>query len=94
MLLTRWGAGISFHELEIALGPDIHSWVVLDGYEPQIQAISSLTLGDSITRLIFDQFDVSAHRAFTRTNLYFVLRKPGNDVMSAREKPRTSPSGS
>jgi SAM-dependent methyltransferase len=76
MALTRWGSGISYHEFEVALGPDIHDHVVLDGYEAHIRAISGLTLGDATTRLLFDRFGVKAHRAFTRTNLYFVLRKP------------------
>jgi SAM-dependent methyltransferase len=83
MALTRWGSGISFHEFEVALGPQIHDLVVLDGYEPEIQAVSNLTLGDAITRFMFDRFNVRAHRAFTRNNLYFVLRKPALRVSDA-----------
>ncbi|HEY0660219.1 MAG TPA: class I SAM-dependent methyltransferase [Lysobacter sp.] len=73
--VVRWGRGISYHEFELAIGPEVHDRVILDGYEPLICAATPPTLGDALLRLAFHYHGIAAHRAFTRSNLYFVLQK-------------------
>ena len=74
-LVTRWGRGISYHDLELTIGRDVHEHVVLDGYEPTICAVAPPGIDDALMRFAFREYDIGAHRAFTRSNLYLVLRK-------------------
>jgi ubiquinone/menaquinone biosynthesis C-methylase UbiE len=74
--MTRWGSGISYHEFELGIGQDVHQFVVLDGYEPEITNIVPVSEIDTILQTVFKQFGVQAHRAFTRRSLYLVLQKP------------------
>ncbi|WP_080432701.1 class I SAM-dependent methyltransferase [Burkholderia ubonensis] len=73
--LTRWGSGISYHEFELALGHDIHDHIVLDGYETEILDLMPDQIDDIVLRAAFHYYRIPAHLAFTRHNLYFVLRK-------------------
>lgn len=74
--LARWGAGISYHDFELALGPTIHDHIILDGYEPPLVAMYPDKIDDAIMRVAFDHHKIPAHRAFTRNLLHFVVRKP------------------
>lgn len=76
MTLARWGAGISYHDFELLLGPNIHDHIILDGYEPALLAIYPDKIDDALMRVAFDHYKVPAHRAFTRNLLHFVVRKP------------------
>lgn len=73
--LTRWGSGISYHDVELALGHSCHDHVVLDGYEPIILSEYPDHIDDILLRVAFHHHKVPAHRAFTRHNLHFALRK-------------------
>jgi ubiquinone/menaquinone biosynthesis C-methylase UbiE len=74
--MTRWGSGISFHEFELAIGNEVHSQIVLDGYEPEITSIFPVGAMDSALQALFEQFRVSVNRAFTRSSMFFVVEKP------------------
>ncbi|BBU29412.1 hypothetical protein BTHE68_31460 [Burkholderia sp. THE68] len=75
--LARWGFGVSYHDFELAIGQDCHDHIVLDGYEEAILARFYDRTDDALLRLAFERYKVPAHRAFTRHNLHFVMRKPG-----------------
>jgi ubiquinone/menaquinone biosynthesis C-methylase UbiE len=75
-VLARWGAGISYHDFELALGQSIHEYVVLDGYESSLLAMYPDRVDDGLMRIAFDHFEIPAHRAFTRSLLHFALKKP------------------
>ncbi|MFD4839884.1 class I SAM-dependent methyltransferase [Achromobacter sp. NPDC058515] len=74
--LARWGAGISYHDFELAIGQSIHDNIVLDGYEPSLLAMYPDKIDDGLMRIAFDHYKIPAHRAFTRSLLHFVIRKP------------------
>jgi SAM-dependent methyltransferase len=74
--MTRWGSGISYHEFELALGPDVHEWIILDGYEEPITRIFGINEVDILLQDIFRKFDVRANLAFARPNMHFVVQKP------------------
>lgn len=74
--LARWGAGISYHDFELALGHSIHDHIVLDGYESPLISMYPDKLDDALMRIAFEKYDIPAHRAFTRNLLHFVVRKP------------------
>lgn len=74
--LTRWGAGISYHDFEIALGREIHEYILLDGYEPAILDICPDTIDDALLRIAFHHHAPDLSPAFSRSNLYFVATKP------------------
>lgn len=73
--LTRWGAGISYHEFEIALGENVHQQVIADGYEPEIEALIGTTQEDVFARTMIDTFAKGVHRAFARRAFYMILKK-------------------
>lgn len=75
-VLARWGAGISYHDFELALGQSIHDYVVLDGYEPSLLGMYPDRIDDGLMRIAFDHYEIPAHRAFTRSLLHFALKKP------------------
>lgn len=75
--LARWGFGVSYHDFELAIGRDCHDHIVLDGYEEAILARFYDRTDDALLRLAFERYKIPAHRAFTRHNLHFVMRKPG-----------------
>ncbi|WP_250476984.1 bifunctional 2-polyprenyl-6-hydroxyphenol methylase/3-demethylubiquinol 3-O-methyltransferase UbiG [Caballeronia sp. INML1] len=76
--LARWGFGISYHDFELAIGRNCHDYIVLDGYEEAILARFYDRTDDALLRLAFDRYNIPAHRAFTRHNLHFVMRKPAH----------------
>jgi 2-polyprenyl-3-methyl-5-hydroxy-6-metoxy-1,4-benzoquinol methylase len=74
--LARWGAGISYHEFEIALGADIHHHIIADGYEPEIVSAIGVLPEDSLCQLQFSLFAPHVHRAFSRRAFHMIIRKP------------------
>lgn len=74
--LARWGAGISYHEFEIAIGPDMHQHIVADGHEPEIEALIGTTREDTAIKAMLDEYAPNVHRAFARRALNLILRKP------------------
>lgn len=76
LLLTRWGRGVSHHDFELALGRDIHRHIALDGYESAPCDYAPVRIDNALLRAAFDIHQAQAHRAFTRANLNFVIRKP------------------
>lgn len=74
--ITRWGSGISYHDFELAIGKEIHNYIVLDGYEASLLSHYPDRMDDALLRMAFKHHEVPAHQAFTRHNLHFVLRKP------------------
>lgn len=74
--LTRWGRGISYHDFELALGEGVHDMIVADGWEPEVRALAPVFKDDEILLDIFKKFEISANKAFARSWLYLILRKP------------------
>lgn len=74
--LARWGAGISYHEFEIALGADVHASIVADGYEPEIDRLIGTLPEDTLCQLQLEMFARHVHRAFSRRAFHLILRKP------------------
>lgn len=75
-VMTRWGSGVSFHEFEIAFGDEVHSWVALDGYEPEMSSFFAVSDRDRHIEQLLRNAGVKVNRAFTRHYLNFVLQKP------------------
>jgi SAM-dependent methyltransferase len=74
---VRWGRGISYHDFELALGREVHDMIVLDGWEKEVRPLAPVFKDDEILAEIFKRWDVRANKAFSRSWLYFVIRKPG-----------------
>jgi 2-polyprenyl-3-methyl-5-hydroxy-6-metoxy-1,4-benzoquinol methylase len=74
--LTRWGRGISFHDVDIAIPRDEYT-VVADGYEPEMVNIFHVTYDERLLQsyLAHTRLDVSP--AFGRSILSFILCKDG-----------------
>jgi S-adenosylmethionine-dependent methyltransferase len=76
LALVRWGNSVSFHEFDVALGEGVDSWIVADGFEPEVTRVYPPRLDDELLLNYFVAHPVKRHRAFTRNHLNFVLRKP------------------
>jgi SAM-dependent methyltransferase len=76
MRMTRWGCGISYHEFELGIGPDVHSMVIADGWEREIEAAIGILPEDAAAEGQIKAFAPNVNRAFARRTFYFVLRKP------------------
>lgn len=74
--LVRWGRGVSYHAFESAIGPDVHNYVVLGGYESEIIKVWPIIFEDTILLSYFSGKPIHAHQAFARSALNFVLQKP------------------
>ena len=74
--LTRWGNGISFHDFELALGADVHQWIIADGWEDQVRPLAPIFKDDEILLHMFEKLEIKANKAFARSWLYFIIRKP------------------
>lgn len=87
MLLTRWGIGVSHHELELALG-DIDPLLVGTGFEPEVLDMFPVTLDEEVLRLYVEKSGARVPKALTRNTLNFVLRKGDNaDLVARRPSP-------
>ncbi|QDE96264.1 methyltransferase [Myxococcus xanthus] len=87
MLLTRWGLGVSHHELELALG-DIDPLLVGTGFEPEVLDMFPVTLDEEVLRLYVEKSGARVPKALTRNTLNFVLRKGDNaDLIARRPSP-------
>ncbi|ABF91524.1 hypothetical protein MXAN_2245 [Myxococcus xanthus DK 1622] len=87
MLLTRWGIGVSHHELELALG-DIDPLLVGTGFEPEVLDMFPVTLDEEVLRLYVEKSGARVPKALTRNTLNFVLRKGDNaDLIARRPSP-------
>lgn len=74
--LTRWGNGVSYHDFELALGNEVHNWIVADGWEENVRPLAPVFKDDELLLDIFQKWEVKAHKAFARSWLYLILRKP------------------
>ena len=72
----RWGSGISFHEFEIVFGPQVHDWIIADGWEDAVRPLAPVVTDDTILLDTFDRCKIQANKAFARSWLYMILQKP------------------
>lgn len=75
-VVTRWGCGISYHEFELALSPQVHEWIVADGWEQEIVAAINVLDDDRMLLDLMKRFAPNVNQAFARRALYLVIRKP------------------
>jgi 2-polyprenyl-3-methyl-5-hydroxy-6-metoxy-1,4-benzoquinol methylase len=73
---ARWGRGVSFHDFEIVLGRDVHNMIALDGWEEEIKPLAPVKDDDEVLLDIFKRTGTKANKAFARSWLYMVVRKP------------------
>jgi len=74
--LTRWGNGVSFHDFELALGNEVHNWIVADGWEDAVRPLAPIFKDDELLLDIFERWEIKAHRAFARSWLYLIIKRP------------------
>jgi ubiquinone/menaquinone biosynthesis C-methylase UbiE len=75
--LTRLGAGISYHEFELALDTDdLGSLLVCDGFEAEMLQWFPPNYEERLLQTVFQQHRVPAPLGFTRHVLNLAFRKP------------------
>ena len=74
--MTRWGAGISYHEFELAISPEFSRYIIADGWEPEINAAINILPEDLYVELALKTFAPEVSRAFARRTFYFIAQKP------------------
>jgi 2-polyprenyl-3-methyl-5-hydroxy-6-metoxy-1,4-benzoquinol methylase len=82
--LARWGRGASFHELELILGKEVHSFVVsnktdfIRRHNPMLLGHSLVTNTRRYERFLERAFP-QVNRAFFRSYLDVMIRKPADE---------------
>ena len=76
--LQSWGNGVSFHDFELVLGPQVHDWIVADGWSEHIYPLASVFPDDRALLAMFEDphYQIRAHRGWARSWLYLIFRKP------------------
>jgi hypothetical protein len=74
--LTRWGRGISFHDVDIAI-PRNEYTVVADGYEREIVDLFPVTYDERLLQAYLTHAKLDVSPAFGRCVLSFILCKDG-----------------
>ncbi|GMV24270.1 MAG: hypothetical protein AMXMBFR58_03010 [Phycisphaerae bacterium] len=74
--LTRWGRGISYHDIDIAIPRDQYT-VVADGYEFEMLNFFPMNYDERLLQSYFAQAKLDVSPAFARSVLCFILRKDG-----------------
>jgi len=68
--------GLSFHEFELALGPDVHQHVISGANDPEVAEFNRpYGLEQDLLRLYLRQRAPQVHESFAMPILYLVLRK-------------------
>jgi SAM-dependent methyltransferase len=76
-VLTRLGAGISYHEFQLALGTsDLASLLVCDGFEDEMLQWFPANYEERLLQTFFQQHSVAAPLGFTRHVLNLAFQKP------------------
>lgn len=74
--LTRWGRGISFHDVDIAIPREEYT-VAADGYEREMVDLFPVTYDERLLQAYLAHTRLDVSPAFGRTVLSFILRKDG-----------------
>jgi S-adenosylmethionine-dependent methyltransferase len=76
--IQSWGIGVSYHDFEIVLGDRIHDWIIADGWDERIYNLAQRFPDDEALLAMWQNphFSIKAHKAFARSWLYFIIRKP------------------
>lgn len=76
LCLTRWGQGISFHDLDLSI-PRGQYTVVADGYEREITDLFNVTYDERLLQAYMAERRLEVSPAFARAVLCFILKKDG-----------------
>jgi SAM-dependent methyltransferase len=74
--LTRWGTAVSYHEFELALGPDLEELVVADGDCEEMRALYPYSEEEGLLRKYFSTVGLQKPLSFTNHIFNIILRKP------------------
>lgn len=75
--LTRWGRGISFHDVDMAI-PPAERTVVADGYEREILDLFAVTYDERLLQAYIAERRLDVSSAFARSVLCFIMKKDGS----------------
>lgn len=85
--IARWGRGVSYHDFEIALGPEYKDFIVAEGFEPEILDWFSCTIEEEILRWYVKHKAFDIPFGFTRCVLNLIFKKhPQTPLLSAGDK--------
>ncbi len=74
--LTRWGQGISFHDVDLAI-PRGEYTVIADGYEREMADLFPVSYDERLLQAYMAERNFPVSPAFARNVLCFILKKDG-----------------
>ena len=74
--LRRLGRGVSYHEFQLAIGAEFSRFILADGYEKEMLAIRAISMEEKTLLRTLRKYGPGVSRAFSRSFLNFILRKP------------------
>ncbi len=91
--VARWGRGASYHDFELALGPDYHTHLVADGFEPEILSWFPCTVEEELLRWYVEHKKFNIPPGFTRCVLNLIFKKTINPRQPAGQPAFAPPTG-
>jgi len=76
LMLTRWGRGISYHDVDLAI-PRSEYTIVADGYEREIVDLFSVNYDERLLQSYVSAEKMDLSPAFCRSVLFMILLKDG-----------------
>jgi 2-polyprenyl-3-methyl-5-hydroxy-6-metoxy-1,4-benzoquinol methylase len=73
--IQSWGIGVSFHDFELIFGDDVHSRIIADGWDRDIEHLANFFGDDGFLLSVWDHRKLEAHKGFARSWLYLIIRK-------------------
>lgn len=73
--IMRWGRGVSYHDFELALGRGHGTYLVANGFEPEMLAWFDVTLEEELLRHFFIAKKLDVPLAFSRVVLNLIYKK-------------------
>lgn len=73
--IQGWGIGVSYHDFEIMFGMDVHSRIIADGWDKDVEPLANYFGDDGILLSVWDHRQIKAHKGFCRSWLYLIIQK-------------------
>jgi S-adenosylmethionine-dependent methyltransferase len=73
--IMRWGRGVSYHDFELAMGPEYGSCLVANGFEEEILSWFEVTFEEELLRQYFSVKELNVPLAFSRMVLNLIFKK-------------------
>ncbi len=73
--MSRWGRGVSYHDFELTIGTEYASYIIANGYEPEILSWFPINIEEEVLRYYISQKEYNIPDALQRGVINMIFRK-------------------